>query len=429
MNSLRLRLLLSAGLILLLFLLLTGLALDRALQSYTERAEHERLQGILFSLLGATEVDENGHVSCALDGVPEPRLQQPDSGLNVIIYDVVGQPRWQSPSLLDTPDPIQPPDVDEWVFSSDDGFQLSYGYEWYIGVDEIKRFTMRVEDHISPIQSERQSFTEQMWWWLFGISLGLLLVLLLLMHWVLKPLRVITGELDSIRAGKQQKLSGGVPAEIQPLTQSVNALLDQEHHQQQRFRNALANLAHSLKTPLAVLRNIETVEPMQAEQLSRMEEIIGYQLQKAATAGGKALRKPVAVYPVVERLITALKKVYADKDLRFDNQVSQSFLVTIESGDLLELLGNLLENAAKYGRKRITITTSEQPSRAVIIEDDGEGFAADAKTLLKRGQRADTQTPGQGIGLAVAREIADAYQINMRLESARPHGARVMLLF
>ena len=429
MNSLRLRLLISAGLILLLFLLLTGLALDRAVQSYTERAEYERLQGILFSLLGATEVDDQGQVSCSVGGVPEPRLQQPDSGLNVIIYDVTGQPRWTSPSLLETPEPIQPPNIDEWVFSAGKIFQLSYGYEWYIGVDELKRFTMRVEDRASPIQSERQSFTGQMWWWLLGISVALLVVLFVLMQWVLKPLGRIAGELDDIRAGKQEKLSSGVPTEILPLTQSVNALLDQEHQQQQRFRHALANLAHSLKTPLAVLGNMQNIETSQAEQLNRMEEIISYQLQKAATVGGRALRKPIPLRPVVERLMGVMKKVYADKTMTFDNQVPASFSVTVESGDLLELMGTLLDNAAKYGHHNIKVFVPEGAVNTVIVQDDGGGFAADAETLLQRGQRADTQMPGQGIGLAVAREIADAYQMPLRLEPASPQGARVVLVF
>jgi two-component system sensor histidine kinase PhoQ len=427
MNSLRARLLISAGGVLLLFIILTGVALDRALSSYARQAEYDRLQGLAFSLLGATEVDAKGEVSASVNRIPEPRLQQPDSGLAALIYNAGGRIVWRSPSLLEALPNSQLPGINEWVFSGESIFMLSYGFEWLLGNNQSQTYALQIQERNSPLQNQRRSFSHKLWWLLGGITATLLITLLSLMRWGLKPLNKISTDLDEIRNGKKARLSSVVPLEIRPLTSNINALLEHQEKRQKRFINALADLAHSLKTPLAVLRgHTQNNDPVVQEQLDHIDDIIGYQLQRAATAGGKVLQQPIEVYPIVERIIAALKKVYADKRIRFYNQVIESFKIPFDEDDLMELLGNLLDNAAKHGGNKVEISVN-QNLHSIVITDNGPGFPEDAQNLLRRGVRADSRTAGQGIGLAVANEIAVAYGMKLVLGNSNT-GASVTII-
>ena len=426
MNSLRARLLLSAGGVLLLFIVLTGVALDRALSSYARQAEYDRLQGLAFSLLGATEVDAMGGVTASIDRIPEPRLQQLESGLAALIYNADGKIVWRSPSLLKALSSQYLPKVNEWVFSGESVFTLSYGFEWILDNDQPQIYALQIQERNSPLQNQRRSFTHRLWLWLGGITAVLLVTLLALMQWGLKPLNKISADLDKIRNREKTRLSIAVPMEIRPLTSNLNALLEHQENQQKRFRNALADLAHSLKTPLAVLRGqIPRNDTAAQGQLDQIDNIIGYQLKRAATTGRKALQTQIAVYPIVERITSALKKVYIDKKINYINSIPDSLAVPIDEGDLMELLGNIIDNAAKNGGKTVKIS-EDQSLRAIVISDDGPGFPKDAKSLLRRGIRADTRTPGQGIGLAVANDIALAYGMELTLGNSSA-GARVVL--
>lgn len=433
MNSLRLRFLLGATLLLLLFVILTGLALQKALDHYSEQAEYNRLQGLAFSLLAAIEVDADGLVSVAADEIPEPRLRQLDSGLSAIIYNSDRRAIWQSDSLLINPPGINPPTPGQWIFSSDPDYRLAFGFEWELANQSLHTFALQVTDNASPIASQRQAFARQLWWWLLGIALLLLTLMLTLLHWGLKPLRGVTKELEQVRAGRQDVLTARVPQEIQPLAEGINTLLQHERQQQQRYRNAVDDLAHSLKTPLAVMQgqSSQLDSKIINEQVGRMEQIISRQLQRAATAGRQALRKPIAVRPTVQRLIQAMQKVYVDKNIQFKNAVPENAQLAIDEADLMELLGNLLDNAAKFAVTSVRVSFKNDVTKhSLIIEDDGAGIAsANRELILKRGIRADSQHPGQGIGLAVARDIIEAYGGQLKIEDAAPHGARIILVF
>ncbi len=428
MNSLRARLLLSAGGVLLVFIVLTGVALDRALSSYARQAEFDRLQGLAFSLLGATEVDAAGGVSAGIDQIPEPRLQQPESGLAALIYNADGRIVWRSPSLLEPLSSLQLPKVNEWVFLGENAFTLSYGFEWVLENNPSQTYALQIQEQNSPLQNQRRSFTHKLWWWLAGITAALLVALLSLMRWGLKPLYKISADLDRIRNKEKARLSVSVPDEIRPLTANLNALLEHQENRQKRFRNALADLAHSLKTPLAVLRGqIPSDDIAAQEQLDQIDSIISYQLKRAATTGSKALQTRIAVHPIVERITHALKKVYVEKEINFINEVPKSLAIPFDEGDLMELLGNIIDNAAKNGAERVKISGGRS-LHAIVVIDDGPGFPGHAQNLLQRGVRADSRTPGQGIGLAVANDIAFAYGMKLKLGNSNT-GAKVELLF
>ncbi len=428
-TSLRARLLASATAILLLFIVLTGLALDRALDAYTRHAEFDRLQGLVYSLLGAAEIDVDGTVSVALSRIPAPRLQQPDSGLFITIFSTDRKLVWQSPSLLSKPETLTFPGINQWHFSTDKGFSLAYGLEWLVGENpqRIQPFTIVVTDLASPLQAETARLSHRLWVWLAAICALLLATLLALMYWGLKPLQAIRSNLDDIRSGKAKRLDVTVPDEIRPLTQSLNELIEHLERQQHRFRDALADLAHSLKTPLAVMRNTPaaTDDPQLRQQLQRIDEIISYQLKRAASTGSGGLTAPIRVNRVLTRLQRALSKVYAGKGVSFSNHVPDSYRLRISEDDLMELTGNLLDNAAKYGRSQVTILAQ---GNALVIDDDGDGFPADTEALLRRGQRADRRQPGQGIGLAVVDDIARAWGLKLLLTKNEQGGGRVVIM-
>ena len=220
-------------------------------------------------------------------------------------------------------------------------------------------------------------------------------------------------------------------------------MIDGNRVRLRRYREALTDLAHSLKTPLAVLRAGE--EQGQEEnrravvntQLSRMEETINYHLQRAATSGRSPLSRPVPVGPEIERIVASLKKVYHDKALSMQVTVPAGTTFTGETGDLAEIIGNLLDNACKWAQREITICarneTGSDGQQLLLLEidDDGPGVPVDQRaTVTNRGVRADTRVPGQGIGLAVVREmIVDIYGGQLRITESESGGARIVARF
>jgi two-component system sensor histidine kinase PhoQ len=212
-------------------------------------------------------------------------------------------------------------------------------------------------------------------------------------------------------------------------------MLRNERQQQTRYRNALDDLAHSFKTPLAVLTSEneradipQDFRLLQREQLGRMRQIVDYQLKRAAAAGGRRLGTPVAVRPVLEKLTAALGKVYAGKSIGYQVELPQACSMRMDEGDLLEVLGNLLDNASKWCRGIVRVSSAEDGQwHWLVIEDDGPGFPDDGASLLQRGARADTRMEGQGIGLAVVSEIMGAYEGTVRILRSPLGGGRVML--
>jgi two-component system sensor histidine kinase PhoQ len=440
MNSLRTRLLVAATIILTAFAVLTALALERAYYGRAEQAEQDKLQGLLYALLGATDSNEQGVLQVNEGELRDPRLIHPDSGLYALILDEVGNVTWQSPSLLEYLSVAPAYDAGVWRFRQirDDQarllFALSLGVNWTSN-EQTRRYTFIVSESAADFTAQAQRFRRTLWLWL-AVPVALLLVLQWLsLHWGLSPLRQLVTEMRLIEAGQRSEIEGRYPDEIQPLTTGLNAMLRSERQQQTRYRHALDDLAHSLKTPLAVLTGDadsddmpEVVRGRWREQLGRMRQIVDYQLKRAAAAGGRRLSAPVPVQPLVERLCGALDKVYPDKDIRYSIDLPARYGLRMDEGDLLEVLGNVLDNASKWCQSAVRVSVVADAGRSgVLIEDDGPGFPPDAAVLLKRGVRADNRLEGQGIGLAVVAEIMQAYEGSIRLERSELGGGCVRL--
>ena len=446
--SLQRRLLLTASTILTVFLGLTGLALDQAFQNSAESAQQGRLEGQLYSLLGAAELTPQGQLAMTSD-LAEPRFSRPQSGLVGQIVDASESIIWKSPSGigLDLP-PQHVLEVDESRFQrlqAGDGtawFSYSYGIAWVDQNEREHRYSFRVLESPQTYDSQVIQFRKTLIVWLVAATLLLLVVQVLVLRWSLSPLRRIEEEVHEVEKGDRQQLTEDVPRELKGLAASLNLLLANERRHLQRYRNSLSDLAHSMKTPLAVLRGIAESEKtadksrqMIENEVGRMDSIVEYQLQKAAAAGRVSLTEGVAILPVVNRLLESLRKVYRDKNITYAVDVDAGAIFMGEEGDLMEVVGNLLDNASKWCESKVSINIARIRSDAgardrhrFIIEDDGPGIAEEqAELLLQRGARGDTQTPGHGIGLAVVGEIVEAYGGQLTIARSEMGGAKVVV--
>ena len=444
--SLHARLLVAAGVVLTGFLGLTGAALDRGFRQSAEAAARDRLQAELYLLLGAADLDADLGMSVP-EVLPDARLATPGSGLYAEVVDGEGEVVWRSWSALglDVPFPAPPPpghpELRE-TLSSDGAalLTLSLGVVWELAPGRDERYTFRVAESRATLEAEVARFRQSLWGWLAAAGLGLLAVQGLVLRWGLAPLRRVVHEVAAVEAGGQEGLGGDYPGELRPLTDRLNALLAHGRSQLERHRNALADLAHSLKTPLALLQgSLEGEAPAPElrasvrDQVERMATVVDYQLRRAAATGRAPLTASVALAPLVRRVVASVAKVHAARAISFQVEVPEDLRLAGDEGDLMEVVGNLLDNAAKWARGRVRVSARANPPDAtqLTVEDDGPGIpAAELPRIATRGTRADPGTPGQGIGLAVVRDIVEsAYGGQLELAN-RPGGgleARVRL--
>ncbi len=448
MLSLHGRINLSALSVLIAFLGLTGLALDEAYRQSAESAVRDRLKGQVYALLGAA--DENASGELALSQAPsDPRFSNPDSGLYARVRGADGKLDWRSPSMLGRDVEFlgaSRPGV--WSFSqlrTPEGslMAVNFGVIWEDDRGRGHRYTFAVAESMAPLLRQVAGFRTTLWIWLGGATLVLLMVQGVVLRWGLSPLRRVAAALHRIESGRDERISGDYPKELLGLVHNLNALIARSRANQERYRNSLADLAHSLKTPLAILRGaaaegagrplLEAVD----EQVQRMDEIVRHQLQRASASGQGALLRSVPVGPVVDKLARAMAKVYRDKGVDCRIQVAADAHFFGDEGDLMEILGNLLDNAFKYCEHRVELYGASASSPAGLpgilemrIEDDGPGIPEDqVSTVLQRGRRADQRHPGHGIGLSVVDEIVRLYRGRFSIAHSDLGGAAVSVSF
>lgn len=447
-RSLSTRLLASVSVLLILFFGITIVALDFVFRDLAQRSVRDRLEVQLLALISASEEDSAGGLQPAQQ-LAEARFNNPGSGLYGEIVRADGYPSWRSSSLagtgLDFSMPLKPGERRFGELHSADGsvvLALSRGIEWEFNNRKTRSFVYSVAENQEPYYAQLNRFRVQLFGW-FGVLMVLLLgALAILLRRLLAPLRRVEREIEAIEAGQLTELSGGYPRELLGITTNLNTLLRSERERLARYRNTLGNLAHSFKTPLAVMRNLLTGTTAQEllvsrqldEQVGRMDDIVKYQLKRAAASGGTGLgAAPVDVREALEALRGALLKVYVDRNIACDLTVEPGCLYFGDREDLTEMAGNLLDNAFKWARSRVRLTAhrlSDSGARRdglhLIVEDDGPGIpVAERARVLDRGARLDERVSGQGIGLSVVRELAQLNGGSIALDESTLGGARI----
>lgn len=449
--SLQTRLLFAVSVLLTVFLGFTGAVLDRAFRSSLETGVAEQLQVQIYVLLAAVD-DMNGTFYFS-ENLREPRFTQLNSNLYGFISSADDGELLRTASALDIN--YQDLGLDYGLARGETRFARLHnvhGEEFF-----VSSYAVTWENRTSPILfsvlegtdtylAEVAKFRNSLWSWLGGLAVLLLILQLLLLRWGLAPLRRLARDLKQIEAGESEALDTSYPKELSAVTQNLNLLIQSERKQQSRYRTTLADLAHSLKTPLAVIQGELAAQREVAgdnadrsllvqEQLDRMNQIVTYQLQRAvSSANTSALARQVNVAEVVGRVSRALEKVYADKRVRIQIHVDDNLYFLGDERDLMEILGNVLDNACKYGGGQVVVSAgleSGSPAQMKLqVEDNGPGISdEDSERVLQRGVRLDSLAQGQGIGLAVVADIVASYGARISVGRSVAGGACVQLFF
>ncbi len=437
--SLRLRLVLLAALILLISLSLVYAALDAAFQSSSEAGLKTRMETLVYLVLAATEVGGNSSLTVA-EATGDPRLDSPGSGFYAHLHGENDE--WSSASSLGIGLPELPPfNAGESGFvtptTSIDYYTFRYGISWELPDGNLLPLMVTILVEPSEFRGERKAFRAGLLRSLGAAGAILILAQLILLTLGLRPLRRMSRDIAGIESGQLERLEGRYPRELERLTANINQLLDTEKANQTRYRNALDSLAHSLKTPLSVIRSslpADTAAKSSAinSAVGDMRRLVATRLQRAAASTRRSMAPAVDVKVQVDRLTRSLQRVYSQDLIRIDVSIEDGLMFYGEARDLLELMGNLLDNGCKYGDGQIRLAARShdlakpQSGIDLKVEDNGPGIAkAERQQLLQRGVRGDERAEGHGLGLAIVLEIVTAYNGEIVINDSDLGGAGI----
>ncbi|MCF1482109.1 MULTISPECIES: sensor histidine kinase [Rhizobium/Agrobacterium group] len=440
-NSLTLRVLLSATLWYIIALVTMAVVISALYRQGAERSFNDLLRAQLYNVVNSVTVGDGESLSGS-PALGDLRFSQPGTGWYWLVEPLgsFNAAPLASTSLGLTNLPV--PSFEESPF--DQNYERFYGMtdsfgnrlriaETEVILDESGRAArFRVSGNLKVVEDEITGFSHRLYAVLAMFGVGGLLVNAVTIIFGLKPLDRARRALERIRGGEAERIEGEFPREIEPLANEINALIDSNHRIVERARMQVGNLAHSLKTPIAVLLNeARVLDPPHGEvikaQASAMQSQVGTYLNRARIAAQReSVLSRAEVEPVLERLVRVMRKLNPDKqfEVHLESQASgQGLVLAMESQDLEEILGNLLENAARHSETTVAVTARIAPTGEVgldpgrrawleiIVEDDGPGLDPDQiGEALKRGRRLDESKPGTGLGLSIVKEITSEYQ-------------------
>lgn len=456
LNSLAFRLFVTAAGWTLLVLPITAIVLTSVYRSGVERGFDARLNLYLTTLVTQSLTDNVTQLRSP-PNLGEPLFDLPLSGWywQIKPLSVANGTKLHSESLIDA----------IFVLPSEQGLevgqnQLRVGYvsgpenqqlrvverEITLGDGQsAQKYSYAVAGDAFEIDDEISRFQWMLSIALTLLGLGLVLATFFQVKFGLRPLRAIEKGLTSIRSGDAENLTGEFPAEIEPLQNELNALIQSNRDVVERARTHVGNLAHALKTPLSVITNEASINDVSfsqkvLEQAVTMREQINHHLDRARMAARVGVVSSVTdVNPVLESLIHALERIYEEKGIDLQVKCPTDAKFQGEKHDLEEMLGNLLDNACKWANSRITLYVKQSPEPVgsafendrltIYVDDDGPGLEKkEREEAIKRGLRLDESKPGTGLGLSIVAELAHLYKGSFKLDESPLGGLRAELI-
>jgi signal transduction histidine kinase len=416
-------------------LLIGGFALDRVLTRSIVDSFDNQLEFVLNSMIASAEIDPIGEVRFNRPPADQ-RFVEPYSGLYFQVSGA-GADTLASRSLWDrrllvsnTHNDVKPHLYDSNEFSSPGHAEpLRIAERDAILPGSKIRWRFQVAQSRETVDDQIRRLRSTLFWSFFALGIGLLVLAALQTFYGLWPLRRVRREVASIRSGEETRISQEFPTEIRPLTEEINQLLAHSEEQAEEARRHAGNLAHALKTPLTVITNAATADSPDLDdtvirESAVMRRQIDHHLARARAIGRRASAHARArVWESLKAVQRAVDRLYENVtvDISGDHQAE----VRVERQDLDEMLGNLVENAAKYGGGRVFVTVEPKgPMVDILVEDDGPGIPeVDRGSLFTRGARLDTTgKPGTGLGLAIVRDVAEIYGGKVTLEESEDLG-------
>lgn len=423
--------LIAAGWITIL-LLLGGVALDRTLTGLVTGNFDEQLEYMLTAMVGSAEIGPDGEVFFSRP-LGDQRFLEPNSGLYWQISGE-GHDDFPSRSLWDRSLQIEQtgfdPDIsirDSSQFPQED-LRIVQRSVMLPESDTVWYFAVAASRE--QLDGQIASFRSILGWSFVVLGLGLFLMAVLQIWYGLGPLRRVRLAIKRMRTTGANRVTDPLPLEVQPLVDELNALLAHSEKQAEEARTHAGNLAHALKTPLTVVMNAATAKaPDLSDTVIReaavMRRQVDHHLARARAVGRRAVGlSRVNVCESADAVQRAVSRLYGH--VRFDIAGARDAVVAIERQDLDEILGNLVENAAKYGGGSVFVTVDAEPGSSdcvILVEDDGRGIPPEERTrIFDRGARLDTGKPGTGLGLAIVRDVAEIYGGSVELGESEDLG-------
>jgi signal transduction histidine kinase len=429
--------LIAAGWIFIL-LLVGGIALERTLSSQVESNLDDRLNYMLTAMIASAEVDPMGEVFFNRS-LGDQRFLEPNSGLYWQISGEGIEP-YPSRSLWDRTLTLERSQIgnDAYFYDSDqyEGEPIRIGERSVILPGSETRWTFAVASAKDEVDAQITRIRSILAWSFAILGLGLFIMVMLQIRYGLSPLRRVRAAIVNLRSTGANRITEPLPLEVQPLVQELNGLLEHSERQAEEARRHAGNLAHALKTPLTVLTNAATARDPELNsavfrETKVMQRHVDHHLARARAVGRRAIglaRTPVR--ESADAVQRAVERLYPQS--RFDVAGGRQSMVSIERQDLDEILGNLIENAAKYGGGSVFVTldAEDESEQCVIwVEDDGMGIPAEQReAIFDRGARLDTGKPGTGLGLAIVRDVAEIYGGGVELHESEDLGGLLVKL-
>ncbi|MDT7933057.1 MAG: ATP-binding protein [Sphingomonadaceae bacterium] len=417
-----------------------GFALDRALTSYLRAQFDEGLGATLTALVGNAEVGPDGRVRFTR-ALADQRYFEPYSGFYWQVL-TPGDDPFPSRSLWDRrlgpglPEPAIEPRAYDYAEGPYRADPVRVMERDAVLPGSGKAFRFQVAQSTRALEAQIAKLRRILAWSLGGLGLGLFLIAMGQSSFGLRPLKRLRQSIAAIRGGTLARVPADVPPEVVPLVDELNELLAHNASQAEEARTHAGNLAHALKTPMSILLNEARAEDSDfartvEAQVAVMHRFVDHHLARARAVGRRAAstaRTPL--WPALDAVARTVERMHAAREPVIDLAGDKTLEFRGERQDLEEMLGNLLENAAKYGGGRVFVTVEKAEGAArLLIEDDGPGIPASRRAeLFQRGARLDTEKPGTGLGLAISRDIAEIYGGSVELGESEDLGGLLVTL-